>query len=88
MCKKEKKKGLSCCSSGLGLLAIKAGGLGLIPCQGTRSHMPKLRVCILKKRLKISGAATKTAPSAPPLQKRSMKTHKILENRTRCLNVI
>ena len=66
MCKKEKKKnnkGLPCCSSGLRLYALNAGALGLIPGQGTRSHRPQLRVCILKRRLKISGAATKTAHS-------------------------
>ena len=34
-----------------------AGGPGSIPCQGTRSHMPKLRVCMSI--LKIPYAATK-----------------------------
>ena len=36
--------------------APNAGGSGLIPVQGTRSHMPKLRVCMLQ--LKILCAAT------------------------------
>ena len=35
-----------------------AGGLGLIPGQGTRSHMVQLRICMLQ--LKILHAATKT----------------------------
>ena len=39
-------------------LAPNAGGLGVIPAQGTRSHMPQLRVSML--RLKILQAATKT----------------------------
>ena len=42
----------------LRLCILKAGGLGLIPLQGTRSHMPQLRVCMLE--LKIAHAATKT----------------------------
>ena len=37
-----------------------AGGQGSIPGQGTRSHMPQLRVCILQRRSKILSAATKT----------------------------
>ncbi|TEA28876.1 hypothetical protein DBR06_SOUSAS4010093, partial [Sousa chinensis] len=37
------------------------GGPGSIPGQGTRSHMPQLRVCMLQ--LKILHAATKI-PSA------------------------
>ena len=32
----------------LRLQAPSAGGLGLIPGQGTRSHMPQLRVCMLQ----------------------------------------
>ncbi|TEA33613.1 hypothetical protein DBR06_SOUSAS3910181, partial [Sousa chinensis] len=40
----------------LRLHAPKAGGLGSIPGQGTRSHMPQLRVCMLQ--LKILHAAT------------------------------
>ena len=31
------------------LCVLNAGGLGLIPGQGTRSHKPQLRVCMLKK---------------------------------------
>ncbi|TEA40711.1 hypothetical protein DBR06_SOUSAS1310003, partial [Sousa chinensis] len=42
----------------LRLLAPNAGGLGSIPGQGTRSHMPQLRVCMSQ--LKIPNAATKT----------------------------
>ena len=36
----------------LGLHATKAGGLGSIPGQGTRSHMPLLRPGIAKERKK------------------------------------
>ena len=32
----------------LGLCASSVGGLGLIPGQGTRSHMPQLRLSIAK----------------------------------------
>ena len=39
-----------------------AGGLGSIPGQGTRSHMPQLRVCMLQ--LKIPHATTKNIPHA------------------------
>ena len=42
----------------LRLQAFKAGGLGPIPGQGTRSHMPHLRVWMLQ--LKILSTATKT----------------------------
>ena len=42
----------------LRLQAPNAGGPGLIPGQGTRSHMPQLRAHILQ--LKISSVATKT----------------------------
>ena len=42
----------------LRLRAPSAGGLGSIPGQGTRSHMPKLRVSMLQ--LKIQPASTKT----------------------------
>ncbi|TEA36484.1 hypothetical protein DBR06_SOUSAS10810083, partial [Sousa chinensis] len=38
------------------LHAPNAGGLRLIPDQGTRSHMPQLRVCM--RQLKIPHAAT------------------------------
>ena len=31
---------------GLGLCALNAGGAGLIPGQGSRSHMLQLRVCM------------------------------------------
>ena len=41
----------------LGLQALNAGHLGLIPGQGTRSHIPQLRVCMLQ--LKILYAITK-----------------------------
>ena len=45
----------------LRLRAPSAGGLGLIPGQGTRSHMLQLRVpCAATKRSKIWHAATKT----------------------------
>ncbi|TEA28488.1 hypothetical protein DBR06_SOUSAS2010115, partial [Sousa chinensis] len=45
----------------LRLCTPNAGGLGLIPRQGTRSHMPQLRVHVLQ--LKIPHAAT-TIPRA------------------------
>ena len=51
-------KGLPWWSSWLRLCAPRAGGLGLIPGQGTRSHMQKLRVCMLQ--LQIPCVATKT----------------------------
>ena len=38
----------------LGLRAPDAGSLGLIPGQGTRSHMPQLRVDVLQLRLGIA----------------------------------
>ena len=41
----------------LRLHAPNAGGLGLIPGQGTRSHMPQVRVCMSQ--LKSLNAATK-----------------------------
>ena len=49
----------------LRLCAPNAGGLGLIPGQGTRSYMPQLRVCMLQLKIlhaaaKIPCAATKT----------------------------
>ena len=34
----------------LRLCAPSAGGLGLIPGQGIRAHMPQLRVCMLQGR--------------------------------------
>ena len=43
---------------GLRLLAPNAGGLGLSPGQGTRSHVTQLRVCMLQ--LKIWHVSTKT----------------------------
>ena len=52
MCKKEKKtttKDFPVVPVG-SLYALNAGALGLTPGQGTRSHMPQLRVCILKRR--------------------------------------
>ncbi|TEA30083.1 hypothetical protein DBR06_SOUSAS18210011, partial [Sousa chinensis] len=41
----------------LRLCAPNAGGPGLIPGQGTRSHMPQLRVCMPQ--LRSQRAATK-----------------------------
>ena len=38
----------------LRLHAPNAGGPGLIPGQGTRSHMPQLRVCIPQLRVHVS----------------------------------
>ena len=35
------------------LHAPNAGGLGLIPGQGTRSHMPQLRVHMLQQKLQL-----------------------------------
>ena len=49
----------------LSLIAPDAGGLGLIPCQGTRSHKPQIRVCM--SRLKIAHATLKTED--PPAAK-------------------
>ncbi|TEA28468.1 hypothetical protein DBR06_SOUSAS2010093, partial [Sousa chinensis] len=43
----------------LRLRAPNVGGLGLIPGQGTRSHIPQLRACMLE--LKIPQAETKIA---------------------------
>ena len=40
------------------LQAPNTGGLGLIPGQGARSHMPQLGVCMLQ--VKMPQAATKT----------------------------
>ena len=53
----ERGRGTSQVVQGLRLQAPYAGRPGLIPGQGTRSHMPQLRVCML--RLKILRAATK-----------------------------
>ena len=44
----------------LRLCAPNAGGLGLIPGQGNRSHMLQLRACMPQGRWKILCAATKT----------------------------
>ena len=44
----------------LRLPAPNAGSLGLIPGQGTRSHMPQLKVCLLQRRSKIPHVTTKT----------------------------
>ena len=38
--------GISLAVQWLRLHALNAGGLGLIPGQGTRYHMPQLRVCM------------------------------------------
>ena len=49
--------GTSLVTQWLRLCTPNAGGSGLVPGQGTRSHMQKLRVCILQ--LQIPRAATK-----------------------------
>ncbi|TEA37350.1 hypothetical protein DBR06_SOUSAS1910041, partial [Sousa chinensis] len=46
----------------LRLCAPNAGGLGSIPGQGTRSHMPQLRACTSQ--LKIPHTATKIPRAA------------------------
>ena len=60
-----------------------AGGPGLIPGRGTRSHMPQLRVCMLQRRSKIPCAATKTRPSKKKKKRVSknkyLKREKLLE---------
>ena len=52
---KEHRLGTPLLAQGLRLCAPNAGGLGLISGQGTRSHMPKLRVP--KPQLKILDSA-------------------------------
>ena len=47
----------------LRLLPPNAGGLGLIPDQGPKSHLPQLRVCTAQERWKIPQAATETQHS-------------------------
>ncbi|TEA35681.1 hypothetical protein DBR06_SOUSAS1110027, partial [Sousa chinensis] len=47
----------------LSLHAPNEGGPGSIPGQGTRSHMPQLRVCIVQ--LKILCATTKKRSCVP-----------------------
>ena len=49
--------GISLVVQWLRLCTPSAGGLDLIPAQGTRSHMPQLRVQMLQ--LKILSATTK-----------------------------
>ena len=51
-------KGTSLMVQWLRLCSSNGGSLGLIPGQGTRSHMVQLRICMLQ--LKILHAATKT----------------------------
>ena len=51
-------RGTSLVVQWLRLCAPNARGPGLIPGQGTRSHMPQLRVCMMQ--LKILLAITKT----------------------------
>ena len=51
----KKKLGTSLVVQWLRLHAPNAGGSGSIPGQGARTHIPQLRVCML--RLKISRAA-------------------------------
>ena len=47
----------------LGLHTPRAGGPSSIPGQGTRSHMPQLRVHMLQQRLNIQSASTETQGS-------------------------
>ena len=51
--------GISLVVQWLRLFAPNAGGLGLIPSQGTRSYMPQLRVCMPQQRSNIPNATTK-----------------------------
>ena len=46
---KEAEVGTSLAAQGLRLHTSKAGGVGLIPGQGTRSYMPQLRPGAAKK---------------------------------------
>ena len=57
----KKKTGTSLVVQWLRLCAPNAGGLGSIPGQGTRSHMPQLRARMPQ--LKTPHAATKTRRS-------------------------
>ena len=57
---KKKKPGTSLVVQWLRLHAPNAGDLGLIPGQGTRSHMLELRVCMPPRRLKIPCVTTKS----------------------------
>ena len=56
-CSLRKAQGAFLVVQWLRLHAPNAGGRGLIPSQGTGSHMPQLRVCMLQ--LKIPQAASK-----------------------------
>ena len=60
----------------LRLHAPSAGGCGSIPGQGTRFHMPQLRVCILQ--LKIPSAATETWCSQINLEEEEEKKSVLL----------
>ena len=54
---KSARNGTSLVVQGLRLCTPNAGGLGLIPGQGTRSPMPQLKVCMLQLSLRILHAA-------------------------------
>ena len=63
----------------LRLPSLNAGGLGLIPGHGTRSHMPQLSVHMLQLISKIPHAATKTQYS----QKKEIYFLKTVDQRIR-----
>ena len=58
VCRFPESPGTSLVIQWLRLHAPSGGGLGLIPCQGTRAHLLQERVCWAQ--LKIPCAATKT----------------------------
>ena len=68
----KKKTGTSLVVQWLRLCAPNAGGPGSIPGQGTRSHMPQLRVRMPQ--LKILHAATKISHTATKIPRAATKT--------------
>ena len=74
----ERGRGTSQVVQGLRLQAPYAGCPGLIPGQGTRSHMPQLRVCMLP--LKILHAATKIKILHVPTKTQCSQIRKFIKN--------
>ena len=74
----ERGRGTSQVVQGLRLQAPYAGCPGLIPGQGTRSHMPQLRVCML--RLKILHASTKIKILHVATKTQCRQIRKIIKN--------
>ena len=71
----KKPAGTSLVVQGLRLHAYNAGGLGSIPGQETRSHMPQLK--ILHAVVKTQHSQNKQTTTTKPPHKKKLKNHKI-----------